>query len=324
MLQCLLAFLAIFQSQDTLDLSNCRHVKKIKQKIEAFDASGFKSIILDCNNLNDIEKFDFRTAEYLKLSLNPLTSLSTKFSYDSLKHLDITNTLIYDFPRVLCQSHRLNRIDSYGSSLSKVPPCFSDLESLEVLNVDFIKIDTFITLNRSKLKNISVAFGKNSEINIRTMEQIGKMNYLTRLCLIDADFFHLEELKNKDQIESLSLMLTNDTGFCEIISKLAEWKKLQVLELGFNTINTVPVCLSKLKNVKTLILKSPDGNGKMQLVKNSLNLGHITTISDFANIQDFDVDKGKISIIVESPNRAYRYKKMGFKVEYYINPIYIR
>lgn len=319
----LFLLLTLTQTADTLDLSNCSDRPHKRKEISAAVIQKYSSIILDCNGLNDLSKYDFQNVEYLKLSMNPLSTLDSQTPFSNLIHLDITDTNIYLFPKSLCAATKLKRIDSFGGSLSKAS-CLSEMESLEILNLDFIELDSAVDFSRSKLKNISVAFGKDTTVNLAILNQIGVLNQLTRLGMLDFNFriSQLADLNNKHQIEVLSVSLTNDDFFCEFIEEVSTWKELKTLKVTINN-RTVPSCLGSLTNIKTLILRSKRGNGKIYIPLESLNLKNLESVYDFKNIKDFLTNKSSIAVIVESPFQLSDFERLGLETTVYSNPTYI-
>jgi len=305
---------------DTLDYNNCS-VKDgyLKKKIVVEELSRHENIDLRCNGIKDISDFKLNNVRYLNLSSNPLKVIRNSFK--NLVSVDVSNTRLTDFPSDFCEAENLRIFNGRTVFFLKFPQCLCENNRLEILNIELTLGPLPKNLiSCTRLRNFSAVLDEDSTQSRKDLEVISGMKNITHLGLYNLNVSEIR-LKNKDNIKSLRLSLTNDSFFDGIVKELSNWRGLKNLEIVIDS-ETVSESIYLLKNIETLIIRRFKSDQRVTFPTNLGELKSLKAIFEFKNFKSLKLDK-KISVMRTSFNRDAYYNRAGYSLVDYRNIVYI-
>ncbi len=209
-----------------------------KEKDQLFkflkDIQSFRNvecIIINSCELKSIpqEIVNIESLKYLSISNCELTSFKNITDLRNLQYLNLTNNKINIIPRNIEKLSNLQYLELTGNLIQQLPKQLKKLKSLKFLSLDFNQLTYSIYLP-SNLSLLSMQY-----CNLNDIE----------------DFLKYTSIK-------ATLIRLNLTGNnIKVLPKtFEEFKCLQIIELGFNSITSVYCNFNKMPSVKWLDLSN--------------------------------------------------------------------
>jgi hypothetical protein len=303
---------------DTVDYNNCNVINKKIIDVKRLQNSTY--VELRCNRLNSLKGLPLKSVKHLDISYNPIKSLEG-IDLNNLEYINITATDIRELPKSLCESRKPLIVISENGVLTYIPDCLFE-NNLSILNVYLL--ESTITpqiINCSSLKNISI-IAKNRILEDQTIEYLSNLDGLSHLGLHDVN--SLKGLnKIRDNINSLSISISNSNDIDGILEELSYFTNLRVLEISIPPNSKIESKILLLGQVESLMIQY---SGKRELVRlpdEVKQLKNLKTLYDFENIKELKLDKG-ISIVSRNFNRDPFLKRNGYTVVSYFDPAMIK
>jgi Leucine-rich repeat (LRR) protein len=245
---------------------------------------------IDCSN-NKLTSEQFNTSDsvynfsvlpsvnYLKFSFNFFTTIPNSiFSLFYLKFLDFSNNKLLKLSENIKILKNLVELNLQNNQLVFLPEEVGFLKELEILNLNNNQLSKLPTSfsNMTKLKRLDLSENKIEYIpdelnNMFMLEElllfknrIAKLGQNALLGLNNLKFLDLHnnfllEFKNFPQSEKLDTVILGYNKIMEI-SNLSFCKKLTVLDINNNKIETFPEEILQLNELKTLNLQNNSVN----------------------------------------------------------------
>jgi len=356
---------AIGKTKDSHALSLLIHYASINSNIVEFE--GFRKGAIRGISLLKAANVDKATAIYSpsgRASLSPapchipldLSTLLEKSEYITIQELErlvgkaipiVTEVESSTFGLVI-QDRHVVQLGCYKSELTSLPETIGNLQSLQILDLDYNNITSFPETigNLQSLQTLRLIGNKLTSLP----EVLGQLSSLESLVLYDNQLDSLPEtFKQLSSLEYLGISKNNLALFPQIIFELKSLKELLLSEnmlefipdtignlksltllyLGDNQLTSLPESIGKLKSLTLLNLSNnqlsslPESIGKLKsLLKLELYENRLSSlpesIGQLKSLQRLRIGHNRLTPLSKSVEKSFEtLKKCGCHINYW-------
>jgi len=214
-------------------------------------------------------------------------------SYPTIEKIELTEfSFNQEYVDIIGDATNIKELIVSGGDFAKNLK-YDSWDHIETLDIE--QVSNFKNLNYvNTLKNLKIYLL--SEVSNSDIKKIGALTNLESFELIGKDLkdLNLEPLKNVKKLTSLTIRSIFGLGLTEIPDFIFDFKNLEHLNLGENTISKIPDKIKNLKNLKYF----------------SLAINNVSSISkELGNlkIEDLNIEQNKLQSI---PDVVYNLKSL--------------